>query len=209
MTKHKKILYIVVTMTSIALYVFVTVLVHAFWYSPQSEMILPSASLPVQKVKGAKEAGKEIALKNYPARLSIPTLKIDAKIQKVGIAKNGNMATPSNFTDIGWYKYGTVPGDMGSAVMAGHVDNGLAFSGVFKRLGDLKKDDDVYVKMDNGKSLHYVVTKSAIYDYDAEVPEVFTENDDRYLKLITCTGTWMESNRTHNKRLVVTAVLVK
>lgn len=218
MRKDRKNLYFVVAVTLVALGVFGTALVHAFWYDPESvEAILPNLSLGGPEQKNTKNTSdkkapispnkleKPVTL-GHPVRLVIPTLEINAKIQKVGINKKGNMATPSNFKDVGWYKYGTMPGDVGSAVMAGHVDNGLAFSGVFKRIGDLEKGDDVYVDTDDGRRILFVVTGAEVYDYDAPAPEVFRENDGRYLKLVTCTGTWVESARTHGERLVVTAV---
>ena len=55
---------------------------------------------------------------NQPSRLIIPSLDIDTNVQHVGLAKSGNMAAPNNFTDVSWWKYGTVPGYRGSAVMA-------------------------------------------------------------------------------------------
>lgn len=212
--KDKRNLYFVVVVTLIALGVLGTVAVNAFWYAPETEVEFPSNFLTEKTVQknnlGKKSAientkEKQAILRGYPVRLLIPALEINTKVQKVGINTKGNMAAPNNFKDVGWYKYGTLPGDIGSAVMAGHVDNGLAFAGVFKRLGELEKGDDVYVDTDDGKRIRFSVIDSEVYDYDANVPEVFTERDGRYLKLITCTGTWIPSNRTHNKRLVVTA----
>ncbi len=108
---------------------------------------------------------------------------------------------------MGWYKYGTKPGDKGSAVIAGHVDNGLALPGVFKNLGDLKKGDDVYIHTtDDNSPIHFLVTETAVYDYNAKVSSVFNENKAPILRLITCTGTFVRKYGTHDKRLVVTAV---
>ena len=89
--------------------------------------------------------------------------------------------------------------------MAGHVDNGLSLPGVFKHLEDLQKGDDLYVQMGNGEKIHYVVTGFSVYDYDADGSAVFNQKDGHYLKLVTCTGTWMPQFRTHDKRLVVVA----
>ncbi|MBI4160789.1 MAG: class F sortase [Candidatus Yanofskybacteria bacterium] len=212
--KDKRNLYFVVMITLIALGVLGAVAVNAFWYAPEAEVEVSSNFLsettaqknnPEKKSAIGNKKENQAVAEGYPIRLRIPTLEINAKVQKVGINTKGNMAAPSNFKDVGWYKYGALPGDMGSSVMAGHVDNGLAFAGVFKRLGELKKGDDVYVDTDDGKRIRFRVIGSQVYDYDANVPEVFAERDGRYLKLITCTGTWIQSNRTHNKRLVVIA----
>jgi len=213
MEKTKRCLVIVATV--VALFLFGNVLVHALWYSDSdSENGIPILAYVSSAISGDSDVSKtadekDISTSKNPISLVIPSLDIDAKIQKVGISKKGNMATPNNFTDVGWYKYGAAPGEPGNAVMAGHVDNGLRFPGVFKHLEDLKKGDEVYVKMEDGQSLHYVVSGSMTYDYDAKVPAIFSEKGTPHLKLITCTGNWMPTKRTHDKRLVVTADLVK
>src|ERR1039457_7041885 len=132
----KKKLYLITLITFVALCVFFAVLVNALWYSSDAEVPLPK-ELQAKKIEDPNIPA-DIPL-STPVRLVISALHIDAKVQDVGITKNGNMATPNNFTDVGWYKYGALPGEMGSAVIAGHVDDGLALPGVFKHLGDLQK----------------------------------------------------------------------
>jgi sortase (surface protein transpeptidase) len=80
-----------------------------------------------------------------PSRLIIPAIKVDAAIQNVGLGKSGNMAVPSNYTDVGWYRYGPTPGQVGSAVIDGHVDNGFGLEAVFKNVSALEPGDDIYV----------------------------------------------------------------
>lgn len=152
---------------------------------------------------------KEIRTASHPKQLRIPSIKVDANVQNVGITNKGNMGTPKNFKDVGWYAYGTIPGELGSAVIAGHVNNGLSFPAVFANLEDVKIGEDIYIDTVGEGTLHFVVTKREIYDFDADVPSVFTQNDGKYLKLITCTGEWVKEYRTHNKRLVVIAELME
>ena len=215
----KKKIFGVLALAVISVCVFSVILVHTLWYSsPEEEALLSSnivksltaTATPVSALTPtltlAPTQSNSPTIENFPLQLIIPALNIDAKIQDVGITKKGNMGVPNNFTDVGWYKYGAIPGRLGSAVIAGHVNNGLAFPAVFAHLGDLKKGDDVYIKMDDGKEVHFVVVDLSTYDYNAKVSKVFNQNDDRYLKLITCTGVFVKSYGTHNKRLVVTAV---
>lgn len=153
------------------------------------------------------EASFEVT-EEQPARLEIPALGIDAHVKAVGVNAAGNMATPGNFTDVGWYQFGTVPGQIGSAVMDGHVDNGLALPGVFKRLADLKKGDSIYVVTKEGTRLRFVVEEVVSYPYDAVPLELlFNRRDDRRLNLVTCAGSWLRSDRTYDQRLVVYAKL--
>ena len=129
-------------------------------------------------------------------------------MQDVGTNGAGDMSDPSNFTDVAWYKYGTVPGQIGSAVIDGHVDNGLSLAGVFKHLKDIQSGDDIYVVTESGQKLHFVVSSVDSYPYkDAPTAQIFEQNDKAYLKLLTCTGAWVPGDRTYDHRLVVTAVL--
>ncbi len=194
-------------MTLGAIFIFGFVLVRAFFYFPSDEVPLPQDA--IAKTVSENGVAKVIDAPNFDLsmRLLIPSIKVDAKIIEVGVTKKGNMAAPRNFSDVGWYKYGTFPGDKGSAVIAGHVDNGLAFPAVFSNLKNLKKGDDIFIQDKDGVALHFIVTRSDVYDFDSAPEGVFDDKSGKYLKLITCTGVWLSEYRTHNKRLVVTSVL--
>lgn len=143
-----------------------------------------------------------------PIRLSIPTIGVDAAVQSVGITKKGSMSSPNNFTDVGWYRYGTVPGERGSAVLAGHLDNGLALAGVLKRLQEVHVGDDVGVTTKDGTKLVFRVAEINTYPFrDAPVDLIFNRDDAARLNIITCAGDWIPSEKTYSKRLVVSAVL--
>jgi LPXTG-site transpeptidase (sortase) family protein len=145
-----------------------------------------------------------VATSSLPARLIVPSLKINASVQDLGINAIGNMQAPDNFVDVGWYKYGTVPGYIGSAVIDGHVDNGLGLAGVFLKLNTIQVGSDVYVQTIGGTMLHFVVQTVTAYPYqNVPVDQVFAQNDAARLNLITCDGTWVNGQDTYNERLVV------
>jgi sortase A len=191
MSKSSRFLILILVLC--ATVVFSTTIVKALFYSPpDTEITVP------QEMETATNP------LHHPARLQIPSLDIDAKVQDVGINSKGNMGVPNNFTDVGWYKYGVVPGGPGSAVMAGHVDNGLSLPGVFKNLKDLKAGDDVYVERNDGTKLHFVVTGTRSYPYDDVPTEIlFNPSGSVRLNLITCTGSWVKTDKTYDQRLVV------
>ncbi len=146
---------------------------------------------------------------NLPSRLIIPSLKINANVQYVGINDKGNMGTPKGFTDVAWYQPGIVPGQIGSAVIAGHVDNAIALDGVFKHLSDLKVGDDVYVEARDGNKTHFVVSEVKLYPYQSvPAPLIFGQRDTSRLNLISCAGTWLKDVKTYDQRLVVFTTLV-
>src|SRR3989344_6970324 len=181
-----------------ALFFFAYTLVTSVWFTAIGEV--PNAALD-QLVASSSST---------PSRISIPSLDIDAKVQKVGVKADGNMATPSNFSDVAWYKHGTVPGQLGSAVISGHVDNGLALAGVFKHLPEIQIGDDVFIEQQDGSKLHFVVEAIESYPYkDAPVEKIFAQNDAARLNLVTCEGNWVKSEKTYDRRLVVFTKLVK
>jgi LPXTG-site transpeptidase (sortase) family protein len=223
MKKNKKIFFI--TLVIVLAVIFLgAVLVQAMFFVPASDITIPSSIItPVipnnttpTNTTTIKESiilpisiNKNIPVPVYPAtypkQLRIPLIKVDAKIQYIGLSANEKMATPNNFTDVGWFQNGVIPGNKGSAVIDGHVDNGLAFPAVFANLGNLNIGDDIYIDTIGGDTLHFQVTNIKNYDADAETSEIFNQNDGNYLKLITCAGTWSILHRTHDQRLVITA----
>lgn len=138
----------------------------------------------------------------FPIRLVIPVINTNAYIQNVGVTKAGDMDTPSNINDVGWYGLGPKPGEIGNSVIAGHLDGENGENGVFFNLYKLKKGDKVYVQNDKGITLEFIVQKIDIYD-SGYAEEVFSSNDLAHLNLITCAGTWDTNKKDFNKRLVV------
>ncbi len=139
-----------------------------------------------------------------PARIEIPRIGIEVPVQSVGRTKTGAMSSPSNFYEAGWYRDGTRPGEIGSAVIAGHLDNALGISGVFKDLNELSVGDVVNVYDALGEREEFSVVRIAEYSYDdAPLSEIFGRADGVYLNLITCAGEWLRHEQTYSKRLVV------
>jgi len=202
-TQVKRLAALAVIIISVG--VFSTTLVHALWYAPEDEISYVNEN-PIKAFVPAAHATSSTV---GPERLIIPSLGIDANVQEVGINAKGNMGVPSNFSDVAWYKYGTTPGDMGSAVIDGHVDNGLGLAGVFKHLGDMQIGDDVYVENKDGERLHFVVTDIQSYPYkDAPDEQIFNAGDAARLNLITCEGKWVKADKTYDQRLVIYTKLV-
>ncbi len=194
--------YLVAAATLLALGVFGGTLVGGLYYAPDTEVPLP------ESLRGALNV-EPTPVSEQPKRLTVPSLGIDADIQYVGVNAKGNMGVPSNFRDVAWYKYGTVPGQVGSAVIDGHVDNGLKLAGVFKKLDQIRVGDDVYVETKEGGALHFKVVEVVTYHYkDVPLEKLFNRADKRRLNLVTCGGSWIQGEKTYDERIVVYTVLV-
>ncbi len=196
MTRKNIFLSLVALATTCSVMFFVWIAVRALWYAPDTEIAVPSQSVAISSTSTTS---------SEPVRLLIPSLNINANVQDVGITKSGAMGTPSNFTDVAWYKYGPMPGAPGSAVIDGHVDNGLALAGVFKHLADIKIGDNVTVVEKDGSQKQFVVTDIKSYPYQNTPSNIIFDHntDGAHLNLITCEGAWVPAGKTYDHRLVV------
>jgi len=141
-----------------------------------------------------------------PTRLLVPAIGVDAQVEAVGLDAQGRMATPSGASTVAWYQPGPTPGEVGNAVIAGHLDwtTGPA---VFWRLGTLHPGDDVTVVRANGSQAHFIVDGTSMMSYNAPTDGLFTRDGPPSLTLITCAGAWDRQRGTYLQRLVVHATL--
>jgi sortase A len=147
--------------------------------------------------------------KSYPIRIKIPKIHVDAAIENIGITQGGAMDVPGSIMDGGWYKYGSVPGNIGSAVIDGHIDGKNGEAGVFALLHLLGKGDNIYIVDNKGKSIFFIVSKTRMFNLKEDTSGIFNQTDGRHLNLITCSGTWDNSQQFYTKRLVVFADILR
>lgn len=139
-----------------------------------------------------------------PVRLSIPKIHVDASILYMGLTPAGDMDVPADLVNVGWYKYGPHPGDVGSAVIAGHLE-GYKDLGVFIDLIKLQKGDTLSILNDKGVTTTFVVRELKSYPQKDRPSEIFHSEDGVHLNLITCTGIWNNTTKRYSERLVVFA----
>ena len=68
---------------------------------------------------------------------------------RLGLDPTGALEAPRDFSVAGWWTGGSRPGEVGPAVIAGHVDSKTG-PAVFYELGRLHKGDAVYVRLRDG-----------------------------------------------------------
>jgi len=158
---------------------------------------------PIAAPPGAAAATENIAA---PARIRIPSIKVDALIEPVALTATAAMDTPKNPLDAGWYDLGPRPGETGSAVVDGHVDWYNGGGAVFANLDKLKAGDKIMIDDANGLTVTFTVRESLRFDPSADATAVFISNDGlSHLNLITCDGVWDKQAKQYSKRLVVFA----
>lgn len=179
----------------------VTLLVLVLTMGVSSSSDSTGSTTRQEKVATNTDASNHSDTYGAPTRLVIPKIGVDTNILAMGLTTAGDMESPRTNEDSGWYKYGPRPGNIGSAVIAGHV--GVGSSAVFSRLALLVKGDIVSVTDDRGQSVSFVVREMRVYDHETESSEVFDNSTGAYLNLITCSGDWNPERNTYAERLVI------
>jgi sortase (surface protein transpeptidase) len=142
-----------------------------------------------------------------PTRLLIPAVGVDAPVIPLGRNPDGTAQVPSSVWYTGWYDLGPRPGQLGPAVILGHVDS-YTSPGVFYRLRSLLPGDLITV-ISGTQSVRFEVTGLASYEKD-EFPTaaVFGPTPDAELRLITCSGQFDTATGHYLDNLVVYAIRV-
>jgi|GEM_PF-395332 len=140
--------------------------------------------------------------RGLPDQLEIPKIKVNAHILYMGIRADGHMAAPGDIAHVGWYKYGPLPGNAGSAVIVGHLDGLKGQPGVFGSLGKLLPGDAVSVVDDKHQTTSFVVRAVQTYNQNDSPKDLFSSSGS-HLNLVTCTGSWDPVHHSYLQRLVV------
>lgn len=144
-----------------------------------------------------------------PDRLVIPAIGIDTDLVDLGLEPSGALQVPPGAFPAGWYSGSPVPGDLGPAILAGHVDwDGEP--GVFLRLHELAPGDQVHAVRSDGVTAVFRVTRVDRFA-KAEFPTaaVYGDIDHPGLRLITCGGEFDTAARSYRDNTVVFADLVE
>ncbi|SEO91058.1 class F sortase [Trujillonella endophytica] len=171
------------------------------------------ARLPGEPVAAAA-TGSPIALQAWtsraaaePLRVRVPGIGVDTPLAPVGVDAAGALAPPVDPTRAGWFTGGPAPGDVGPAVLAGHVDS-TAGPAVFWRLGELSPGDEVLVDLADGTTARFTVTRVERHAKDAfPTADVYGPTPDAELRLVTCGGEFDRSARSYRDNVVVFARL--
>ncbi|MBD9732885.1 class F sortase [Streptomyces sp. H28] len=148
--------------------------------------------------------------RSEPTRLRIPGIKVDAPFTDLAVGKDGRLQPPpaDDTNLVGWFAKGASPGELGTSIIAGHVDTKTS-PAVFARLGELKKGDTFQVARADGRTATFVVDGAESFDKDDFPDErVYADTPDAQVRLITCSGDYDHSVKDYTENLVVFAHLV-
>ena len=157
-----------------------------------------------------------------PTAIAIPAIGAHSTLVPLGLTPELALEVPPVDAPMqaGWYagadpaKPGdeVVPGAVGPAVIAAHVDGEIngrkGQPGLFKRLGELKPGDEVLVDRADGSQLKFVVSRTEQHD-KGKFPsaEVYGATGRPELRLITCSGPFDREAHSYEDNRIVWAVL--
>ncbi|MEU6480824.1 class F sortase [Streptomyces sp. NPDC047017] len=130
-----------------------------------------------------------------PTRVRIPSIRVDAPLTGLSLTASGSLAAPpaADKNLAGWYEAGTTPGERGTAVVAGHVDNAQG-PAVFYDLGALKKGSAIEVDRRDGGVAVFTVDAVEVYEAkDFPDKKVYGAAGRPELRVITCGGGYSRS----------------
>lgn len=152
-----------------------------------------------------------VLARSVPVRLEIPQLKVNSDLIQLGLTSDQTVEVPPLGKDspAGWYKYSPTPGQLGPAVLLGHVDSAKYGPGVFFNLGALRPGSTVNVTRSDRSTAVFRVDRVVSYRKDNfPTLEVYGNTDSAQLRLITCGGKFDLTSHHYENNIVAFATLV-
>ena len=146
--------------------------------------------------------------RSEPVHLAIPAIGVNTALIPLGLNPDGTIAVPplGRTAPAGWYRYLATPGEIGPAVLLGHVDSARDGPAVFFRLSELRAGDAITVRRADGRTAAFTVTRVEEYPKEAFPTEtVYGGLDHPGLRLVTCGGTYDKIRRQYRGNVVAYA----
>jgi len=143
-----------------------------------------------------------------PTSLAIPALDVSVPVGSLGLNSDGTVEVPSTPQQVGWFHLGPTPGQVGSAVILGHVDS-YKGPGVFFLLRTLVPGDHLDVTLASGVVAQFSVTSVATYVKGAfPAQQVYGSHGASDLQLVTCGGVFDHQTGSYLSNVVVYSSLI-
>lgn len=173
---------------------------HRMAAVPSWEKPLPSPA-PV----AATTTPPKRQLEGPPTRVRVPRIGVDSSLVKLGLDKDGKLEAPTVYDEAGWFSDGPAPGDVGPAVLAGHVDS-KAGPAIFFRLHELKVGDKIEVQRGKATVTFTVTGVTRHPKDDFPTAAVYGPTPGPELRLVTCGGDFDRLRNSYRDNIVVFAV---
>ena len=164
---------------------------------PQPTPVPVSASRPVGSMTPT-----------HPVHITIAAIGVASTVGELRTDGDGELVAPDDAATAGWLSSGVVPGEVGPAVVGGHVDSRHG-PGVFFGLHRVRPGDVVEIGRSDGATVRFAVT--AVRQFPKErfpTEAVYGPTPAAELRLITCGGAFDRAARHYPDNVVVDAVRI-
>jgi LPXTG-site transpeptidase (sortase) family protein len=144
-----------------------------------------------------------------PVSISIPAIDVRSELISLGANPDGTLQVPQpgpDYDKAAWFDGSPRPGDVGPAVIEGHVDSAANGPSVFYSLGEVAAGDRIDVARADGSTVTFEVDEVRVVPKD-DFPtlEVYGNTQGPELRLITCGGPFDSSAGHYEDNVVVFA----
>jgi hypothetical protein len=172
----------------------------------------PPTAYPTATAKQAPRPRRELNAaplrRSLPLTVRIPAIGVDARIIPLGLGPGDIVNVPSLTTPMltSWFDGGVTPGQVGPAVLFGHVDSAVTGPAVFYRLGNLRPGNLVYVTRADHRTAVFQVDAVDLYS-ESSFPDtaIYASTAAPVLRLITCGGQFDTQTHLYLDRTVAYA----
>jgi hypothetical protein len=147
--------------------------------------------------------------RSNPTRLTIKDIAVNAPFTPLHLDATGNLNAPpaGNTNLVGWYAEGPTPGELGPAIVAGHVDTKTG-PAVFLLLRLLRPGATADITRADGTVATFKVDSVEMFSKGAFPDQrVYGNTPDPQLRIITCGGSYDRSRHDYTDNVVVFAHL--
>lgn len=170
----------------------------------------PSAPRPAAApAEPSSTTQSESATVAKPAEISIPKIEATSALVELGLNADQTVQVPpvDKPLQAGWFTGAPKPGELGPAVVLGHV-NGGGQAGIFSRLHELTAGDEILIRRTDNTTVRFTVVRvDQVPKTNFPTEEVYGDTAGPELRLITCGGTFDKKANHYRDNVIVYAVV--
>ncbi|MET9800455.1 class F sortase [Streptomyces sp. NPDC006368] len=175
---------------------------------PASVASAPASPAPALTKKPPAATGLALP-RSLPTRLTIPQIAVDAPFTPLSLDASRQLEVPpaGDKNLVGWFEGGVTPGEIGSAIVVGHLDTSSG-PAVFAYLDSLQAGSTVHItRQDKSVATFEVDSVETYRKADFPSDRVYADTPSPQLRLITCGGSYDRRAKAYDANVVVFAHL--
>jgi hypothetical protein len=179
------------------------------WRAEAGPVPPPALPAPVVGSTAAPVAAAPGLDRSTPVSIAIESIGLRAWVDQIGLAPDGTLEEQPfpTASDAAWYRLGPAPGQVGPAVITGHVDTKHDVA-VFFYLSRLRPGDRVVITRADGHTVTFTVDWLGSFPKsNFPTQSVYGPTSYPAFRLITCGGVFDRAAGSYHDNIVVFAHL--